>query len=756
MRSWPRARRAPAIAAVLAVVVGGAATTTVATTGRAHAAAASPDTVTLVKRWDTGTSLPDVAGDPIALSSPVVGNLDGQPDAIVGSRTGNLYAYHLASGTPVPGFPVALGTAQPIDSPPSVDGSTVFFGSGNVAHNTGGSYWSVAGNGAIRWRQNVPALPNQAPTASVQTGLALGALQNVLSAVSGSLGQYEAELNTDTGQENGGFPWFEADSNFTTPAIADLYGNGQREIIEGGDSTAGNAYGTQYSNGGHLRVLSQTGNAGTGNPSGGLICQYNTDQVVQSSPAVGGFLGGNATGITFGTGSYWPGAGSTNQLLATDSNCNLRWATTLDGDTSDSPALVDALGNNLLQIAEGTSNGNGGGSVYLLNGSNGGVIWRTPALGMVIGSIVSADLGGGYQDLLVPTTGGLQILDGRTGSQVAAVTGVALQSSPLVTNDNGVIGITVAGYNNQNKGEIEHFTVSGSNGATATEAGAWPEFHHDPGLSGDAGTPPPPPPPPTNVPCSAPGSPHGYDLFASDGGVFTEGNASFCGSTGNLQLAAPVVAGATTRDLGGYWEVAADGGTFAFGDGGFYGAASVDHPAAPIVGIAPTPDGKGYWEVGADGGIFTFGDAGFYGSEGNKPLNQPIVGMAATPDGRGYWLVASDGGIFTFGDAGFYGSEGDKPLNRPIVGMAPDAATGGYWLVASDGGVFTFNAPFLGSEGNVALAKPVVGMDSYDGGRGYRLVASDGGVFDFGATFYGSTGNEALAKPIVGLSGQGS
>ena len=247
----------------------------------------------------------------------------------------------------------------------------------------------------------------------------------------------------------------------------------------------------------------------------------------------------------------------------------------------------------------------------------------------------------------------------------------------------------------------------------------------------------------------------------------------------------------------GYWLVASDGGIFTFGDAGFYGStgrppaeqadrrhgghprrqgllagglrrrhlhlrrrrASTARPGRihlnkPIVGMAATPDGKGYWLVASDGGIFTFGDAGFYGSTGGitstsrssawpppptaratgwwpptaasspsatpastaRPaaststsrswawpppptaratgwwpptaasspsatprffgstggihLNQPIVGMAATPDGKGYWLVASDGGIFTFGDAGFFGSTGGQPLNKPIVGMA--------------------------------------------------------------------------------------
>ena len=60
---------------------------------------------------------------------------------------------------------------------------------------------------------------------------------------------------------------------------------------------------------------------------------------------------------------------------------------------------------------------------------------------------------------------------------------------------------------------------------------------------------------------------------------------------------------------GGYWLVASDGGIFSFGDAQFYGSTGAIHLNQPIVGMAPTPDGRGYWLVASDGGIFAFGDA---------------------------------------------------------------------------------------------------------------------------------------------------
>ncbi len=207
--------------------------------------------------------------------------------------------------------------------------------------------------------------------------------------------------------------------------------------------------------------------------------------------------------------------------------------------------------------------------------------------------------------------------------------------------------------------------------------------------------------------------------------------------------------------IGGYWLVASDGGVFSFGDAAFHGSAGNIHLVKPVVGMAPTPDGGGYWLVASDGGVFSYGDAAFHGSAGNLPLVKPVVGMAPTPDGGGYWLVASDGGVFSYGDAAFHGSMGGKKLDAPVVGIAPTPDGGGYWLVAADGGVFSFgDAAFHGSTGALALAQPVVGMAPTPDGGGYWLVAADGGVFSFGDSGFGGslpgTGIHATAVALLG------
>ena len=79
-----------------------------------------------------------------------------------------------------------------------------------------------------------------------------------------------------------------------------------------------------------------------------------------------------------------------------------------------------------------------------------------------------------------------------------------------------------------------------------------------------------------------------------------------------------MVGGAQVAGHPGYWEVASDGGVFSFGDAGFYGSTGGMPLNAPIVGMASTPDGLGYWLVASDGGIFAYGDAGFLRFSGRQ------------------------------------------------------------------------------------------------------------------------------------------
>ncbi len=722
-------------------------------------------------------------------SSPVLFNDNGSPSVEVGDRQGDLYAFDLTSGAVAPGWNGSTGSgggagtgcnssaatggekqpayngvqipgSPPVDSTASVDPSTgnLLINAGNAAEATDGGYYAYSPGGTEVWNQVVTNPPTDTVNDSgVQASMSV--VPGAGLAEAGSLGQETYALQTGSGVPAPGWPQFSADSVFSTAAVGDLYGVGADDFISGGATSSGFAYGTHYSDGGQLRIR---------NSHGGLVCHANTTEEVDSSPAVGPILAGGGYGIATGTGSFWaitkgPTADD-NTVKVYDTKCNQVWSQTLDGFTGGSPALADIQGNGGLAVVEGTVRSTTAGSVYAMNAANGTPIWQTNAIGAVYGSVTTADFGEGYQDVIVPTTLGIEILDGRSGQEVAhfddgsnmdGTSGTfGFQNAALVTPEpDGSIGITVAGYHGgltdsgAVQGMVQHFEVTGSTSLNADVPGSWPQFHHDAQLTGFAGSGA------TLATCDRPdAAQNGYQTVASDGGIFAFGQ-DFCGSTGSLTLNKPVVGMAAVPGGGGYWLVASDGGIFTYGDAQFYGSTGSLHLNAPVVGMAATPDGRGYWLVASDGGIFTYGDAQFYGSAASAP-GQDIVGMASSPDGQGYWEVSTTGRVFVFGDAIFSGDMSGAHLNGIMVGMAPDPVTGGYWLIGSDGGVFSFGAPFFGSTGGIHLNQPVVAMQSTGDGYGYWFVASDGGIFAYGdAPFRGSMGGQPLNRPMVGMFG---
>jgi hypothetical protein len=731
----------------------------------------------------------------VAESSPALFNDNGTPAVEVGDREGDLYGFDLANpttlgdpSTPAPGWPSSTGAnvgagsgcdastqgvgtilngyngvgvpgRPPIDSTASIDPGTgnLLVDAGNAAEATDGGSYAYSPSGSEVWNQVVTnPSTDTTPDGGVQASMSIG--QGIAEA--GSLGQETNGMQAGNGAPASGWPQFTPDSVFSTAAVGDLYGTGADDFVSGGATSNGFAYGTHYTNGGQLRIF---------NNHGGLVCHANTSEEIDSSPAVGPILAGGGYGIATGTGSYWAdttgASGDDNTVKVYNTKCSQVWSTTLDGFTGGSPALADIQGNGQLAVVEGTQKSTTAGSVWALNASNGSVIWQKSVIGAVYGSVTTADFGEGYQDVIVPTTLGIEILDGRSGEEVAHFddgsgnAGVPInetygfQNAPLVTADpDGSIGITVAGYHglvggSGVQGTLQHFEVADSTASNADESGGWPQFHHDAQLTGFVGG--------GNAlgNCDRPdAAQNGYQTVASDGGIFAFGQ-DFCGSTGSMTLNKPVVGMAAVPGGGGYWLVASDGGIFSYGDAQFFGSTGSLQLNKPVVGMAATPDGNGYWLVASDGGIFSYGDAQFYGSAVSDP-NQDIVGIAASPDGQGYWEVSTTGKVFVFGDATFAGDTSGMHLNGIMVGMAADPVTGGYWLIGSDGGVFSFGAPFFGSTGSIRLNQPVVGMQSTDDGGGYWFVARDGGIFAYGdAPFNGSMGGKPLNQPMVGMFG---
>jgi hypothetical protein len=113
-------------------------------------------------------------------------------------------------------------------------------------------------------------------------------------------------------------------------------------------------------------------------------------------------------------------------------------------------------------------------------------------------------------------------------------------------------------------------------------------------------------------------------------------------------LNGPLVDMAVTRTERGCWLAASDGGVFSIGDAPFYGSAARLDLVSPVVGFTPTSDGQGYWLVAADGGVFNFGDAPYYGSAGGAVRANPMVGIRMAFIGDGYVLTDSAGKEYGF------------------------------------------------------------------------------------------------------------
>jgi outer membrane protein assembly factor BamB len=194
-------------------------------------------------------------------------------------------------------------------------------------------------------------------------------------------------------------------------------------------------------------------------------------------------------GIVTGTNTFYSGASDTDKLIAINSSCKKVWSKSLNGVSWPSPALADLQGNGKLDVVTQSENG----TVYALNGADGSTIWTHDDGTSGWGSVTTFQApGADFQYVLVPTDGGVQVLDGRDGSLVTTLgqgenndgyVGRDRNSATVTADPNGSIGITIAGGDS-----IIHYEVDGTSGVTSVQTkGAWPMYHHDPQLTGFTG-----------------------------------------------------------------------------------------------------------------------------------------------------------------------------------------------------------------------------------------------------------------------------
>ena len=698
-------------------------------------------------------------------SSPTIADVngDGVNDIVVADRNGVVRAVN-ASGQDLPGWPQQVniaGTNTGVDSSPTVadldnDGvNEVIVGAGLLGVDAQhGGVVVFNHNGSVRWAFQTKdrlAFGNGFSDAVWGTP--------AVGDVSGDgfpdvvFGSFDHEIYVL--DRNGGVmaTHFNNDTIFSSPALIDFDFDKRAEILIGADSS-----GWFVPNGGILWMLEYQGEQ--------LRTRWRvaTNDIIQSSPAIGELDGDGTPEVVFGTGNYWGGS-DRNRVFALNAENGTAvggWPVTVDGQTMAAPAIGDLNGDGANDVAVATCGCGGGSSkVHGITGT-GGLMWSVdPADGTRFGAgdltngPVIADVNGdGHNDVVQAGGSSGFVRDGRNGALVDTFDeGRQHINTPAVGQFGSSWRLVSASFvESANQSHIAAYAI-----AAPGTAPPWPMFRRN---AQHTGGPPNP----------GPGGAGGYYVLDTQGDVYAFGTARHFGSVPILRAHGTPIGNARsvsisgTSDGGGAFILDDKGGMFTFGNAKFFGSVPGLKAAGALTGdvtsvaLAVTSDNLGYWVLDTSGGVNAFGNAGFHGSvaslrSGGAGIgNAPSIALAVTTDNQGYWVLDDVGGMFTFGNASFFGSvpqlrNSGVPIGPAnVVGMAPTASGNGYWMVDDVGGMFAFgDAPFLGSipqlrqQGVSIGPAKIIGMVPTPSGNGYYLFDDKGGIFAFGdATFAGS------------------
>ena len=676
---------------------------------------------------------------PVWMSSPVVATIDGVKAVILATLSGEVSVVNARTGAELPGWPqfVHINSPAPtaVDSSPAVaylDGPdrppSIIVGAGSLWRpNQQGGLEAFYASGKVRFVFQTRRTFN--PWGSgpdnysdpVFSTPAVGDITGTgqLDIVFGSYDHYIYALQPN-GRLVPGFPINRADTIWSSPTLVDTSHTGRDDIIIGGDAS-----GFEGCRGGWLVDYRYV------DLSPRLVWQRCTAQTIWSSPTVGILNSTGRPAVVVGT-SYYSGyrSAETDEILAVyaDNGSDVPgWPVTASGPTFGSPAIGVVDGQQAV-VATSCARCFRGPAVVTAWAGSGKRIWSTvfDAHNEATSSPVLVDLTGGRDDgndVLVGAAWGLYLLSGRNGSflyntgawastldmgcDVSASAAVAYV--PGAPGNGWMLYSACGGPTLPATLHAYRFPIA----PAAADPPAWPEWRANADRTGIAD--------PQSVPRTScgPTSSHlvGYRLVTSDGTVFERGNLPFCGGLNTSVL------------------------------------------PSQVVSMASTPGGRGYWLLLGDGSVYAFGNATWYGDlrggawrGGPLPPGAPVVAITASPDGKGYFVLAADGSVYAFGDARYHGSRGGRRTDGGVVAMAVDPVTGGYWLVTSKGAVYGEDAPNYGTASKHALASPIVGIAVAPDGKGYALATQDGAVYAYGSASHGPMAHGRLGASVVGIA----
>ncbi|HUZ22027.1 MAG TPA: hypothetical protein VMU75_15825 [Acidimicrobiales bacterium] len=399
---------------------------------------------------------------PIALSSPTVATIDGVEAVVFASENGELYVVDAATGANLPGWPEPVnlsgGAATAIESSPTVaylDGPdkppTIIVGAGSTyVRNQQGGLVAFRADGAVRFTFHTYDIYNEWSGTSDPRpdGYDEGVVSTpAVGDLTGNgqrdivFGSYDHRLYALTPQGTlvPGFPIDTEDTIWSSPALVHARGKKtQKDIFIGGDAS-----GRRGCYGGFLYDVTYHKE----HPK--IVWQHCEEQTIWSSPAAGVINSTGRLAIVVGTGFGWPppyksGANAVYAYYADNGAPVAGWPVATAGPTFGSPAIgtvgssgtpvvVDTSWCTSCDATPGTS------MVYAWTGS-GAQLWSQTLQGAQdFSSPVLVDLtGSGQNDVLVGAASGLFPLDGSTGgflfgtTSSVAINTCSMQGAPAV------------------------------------------------------------------------------------------------------------------------------------------------------------------------------------------------------------------------------------------------------------------------------------------------------------------------------------
>lgn len=386
-----------------------------------------------------------LSGEGVNQSSIVIGDVDGdgqEDDIVVGARDGKVHAYRgdgsliFTYDTGVTGIEsrAAIGDIDADGFPEVVvtAGSNIDPGAGRLV--------VLSHSGAFQC-EFIPLdlIPDGLPDGII-TSAALADLDTNdggrLEIVFGAWDQHVRALNDDCTPL-----WqdFVLDTVYSSPAIGDIDGDGDLDVVTGADSHLVTG---QTTDGG--LIIAYDGKTGTRLP--GFSIQF--DEVIVSSPALGDLDRDGKLDIVFGTGNCWgsgnlgcgnpqhPGVGERINAYDRTGAALPGWPVAIPGRIADgSPALADIDGDGYLEVViNGFVRGTGPpaeGRVWMLQHTGGiaagypkvpltpagcgtgSVSWGTAASPILVDIDADDDL-----DIVLPSNGDLVVWDAMSGAQL--------------------------------------------------------------------------------------------------------------------------------------------------------------------------------------------------------------------------------------------------------------------------------------------------------------------------------------------------